>query len=62
MGRIKTMRIKSQTAALFKDNADKVQKDFESNKQLMSEITVVRSKKIRNIIAGYLTRLAKAQD
>jgi len=38
----------------FKDN-------FEENKKLIAEVAEVHSKKLRNVIAGYLTRLVKVQ-
>ncbi len=34
--------------------------DFEKNKQLVSELADVQSKKLRNIIAGYATRLKES--
>lgn len=34
-------------------------KDFTENKKIVEQYSEVRSKKIRNIIAGYVTRLSK---
>ncbi|MBS3115654.1 30S ribosomal protein S17e [Candidatus Woesearchaeota archaeon] len=34
--------------------------DFEKNKKLVSSRADIQSKKIRNIIAGYVTRLIRA--
>ncbi len=59
MGRIKTTLIKRLTLKIFKDHRDKVKQDYEENKKTVEELTDVESKKIRNVIAGYLTRLAK---
>jgi small subunit ribosomal protein S17e len=59
MGRIKTTMIKRVTLKLFRDNPDKFEKDFNDNKKVVEELVDVKSKKLRNIIAGYMTRLAK---
>lgn len=36
-----------------------VSEDFEKNKELVAKYVDVKSKKLRNQIAGYLTRLVK---
>jgi small subunit ribosomal protein S17e len=61
MGRIKTALIKGVTNKLVQQNRSEFKQDFTSNKRLVSEFAVIRSKKIRNIIAGYVTRLIKAK-
>jgi small subunit ribosomal protein S17e len=62
MGRIKTTQIKRAGNELVKTNGDKFKEDFEINKQIISELTEIPSKKIRNIVAGYVTRLTKQQN
>lgn len=62
MGRIKTKLIKRITEELFSKHRDVFGTDFEKNKELVSKYTTVESKKLRNIIAGYVTRLVKTQD
>ncbi len=59
MGRIKTTMIKRVTLKLFRENPDKFEKNFADNKKVVEELVDVKSKKLRNIIAGYMTRLAK---
>ena len=59
MGRIKTKPVKSAGDRIYEQHADKVSKDFEKNKAVLPEVAEVRSKKIRNILAGYLTKKAK---
>lgn len=59
MGRIKTQQIKSAGNEIFSNHADKFSKDFEKNKLAVAEVAEIRSKKIRNILAGYLTKKAK---
>jgi len=35
-------------------------KDFEGNKKIVNDLVNVKSKKLRNILAGYITRLKKS--
>ena len=62
MGRIKTRKVKVLAKGILEKFPDKVSADFELNKQLVGEILVGQvSKKLRNQIAGYITRLVKRQ-
>ncbi len=61
MGRIKTTMIKSITLKLFRENPDKFKKEFSENKKIVKDLVNVKSKKLENIIAGYMTRLSKQQ-
>ncbi|MBR9677353.1 30S ribosomal protein S17e [Candidatus Woesearchaeota archaeon] len=61
MGRIKTAKIKSVTKELFKEYGEKFTKNFDDNKALVSEYASGASKKLRNIIAGYITRLVRTK-
>ncbi len=62
MGRIKTTFIKRKTKELFRMHGEKFTPDFEQNKQLTSQYIQVSSKKLRNIVAGYMTRLKKKAE
>jgi small subunit ribosomal protein S17e len=59
MGRIKTQQIKSKGNDLFSLHDREYSTDFNQNKLLVGKHAVVRSKKLRNVLAGYLTRKAK---
>lgn len=61
MGRIKTNIIKRTTWKLFERHKDRIQPTFEENKGIVTEMLKGPNKKMRNIIAGYLARLAKAK-
>ena len=61
MGRIKTSMIKSVTLKLYKNNKEKFKDNFEDNKLILKDLIQTESKKLRNIIAGYLTRLVKQE-
>lgn len=55
MGRIKTTAIKILANELIKEYGDKFTEDFEKNKNILNEVKPIESKKIRNILAGYIT-------
>ncbi|MBI2546045.1 30S ribosomal protein S17e [Candidatus Woesearchaeota archaeon] len=61
MGRIKTQMIKRLTLQLIKEyGRDTFRPDFNENKKLVADrLSTESSKKIRNSIAGYVTRLVK---
>ncbi|MBI2665398.1 30S ribosomal protein S17e [Candidatus Woesearchaeota archaeon] len=61
MGRIKTSFIKRKTKELYATHGAKFTSDFDSNKKLTGQYTKVASKKLRNVIAGYMTRLRKRE-
>ena len=61
MGRIKTSLIKSVTLKLFKNNKALFKDKFEDNKLILNDLIKTESKKLRNIIAGYITRLVKQE-
>ena len=46
---------------LLDEYPDAFSSSFEENKAKVSSLTTVESKKLRNIIAGYMTRLNKKQ-
>ncbi len=62
MGRIKTQQIKSKGDELFTLHGKEYTADFEKNKELVTQHATVQSKKLRNILAGYLTRKAKRHE
>jgi len=62
MGRIKTQQIKRVSFELIKRHSDIFKKEFTENKKVVSDFAEIRSKKLRNQIAGYVTRLAKREE
>ena len=59
MGRVKTIQVKRNTKKLVELYGDKFKNDFDSNKKIVGLYAEIRSKKLRNVIAGYVTRLTK---
>lgn len=61
MGRIKTTFIKRKTKELFDKHGKNFGTDFSQNKLTTNRYVEVQSKKLRNTIAGYMTRLKKQE-
>ena len=62
MGRIKGTLVKRSTKDLLIRDKSAFTSDFELNKKAVSLAVPGISKKIRNSIAGYITRLLKKSD
>ncbi len=58
MGRVKSLQIKKAAKKLFEENEKLFTTDFEKNKKTVDRL-LYTSKKIRNSIVGYVTRLVK---
>ncbi len=59
MGRIRSTAVKRVGKKLFETNREKLSKDFNENKKVVAELVEYKSKKLRNVLAGYMTKLAK---
>ncbi len=62
MGRIRTKFIKRTAKRLVEKAGDKLSTDFESNKKEIEKLAEIRSKRLRNKIAGAVTSLMKKAD
>jgi len=62
MGRIKTKKIKRITNELIKRYKDEFKESFEENKEILTRLADINSKKLRNVIAGYATRLMRVKE
>lgn len=59
MGSIRPRYIKNAAKNLLAQYEETFTDDFETNKRLVEQLTDVKSKKVRNRIAGYLVGLIK---
>jgi small subunit ribosomal protein S17e len=57
LGKVRTETVKRISRELLKRFPDNFSGDFESDKQSVNELVVTPSKRLRNRIAGYITRL-----
>jgi len=62
MGRIKTALIKRLTFEIANNYRDRLSTTFEENKKVVADLLGDASKKIRNTVAGYLTRIMKTGE
>ena len=46
---------------VLENNSDSFRTDFNENKKILNTITIVRSKSLKNEIAGYITNFIKKQ-
>ena len=56
MGAIRPAVIKRVARELVEKYPDKFTSDFNTNKELVAKYTNVQTKKVRNLLAGYVTR------
>ncbi|MDI6806862.1 MAG: 30S ribosomal protein S17e [Candidatus Aenigmarchaeota archaeon] len=61
MGRIKTSFIKNVAQELFERYGNEFTTNFGKNKELIEKICEIKSKRLRNMIAGYITSLKKRE-
>ncbi|MBT3940621.1 30S ribosomal protein S17e [Candidatus Woesearchaeota archaeon] len=59
MGRIRTKQIKRLGHKFIELHKAKLAKTFPENKQRVQELSDVKTKKLRNMIAGYITKKMK---
>ncbi|MGB9675317.1 MAG: 30S ribosomal protein S17e [Candidatus Nanoarchaeia archaeon] len=59
MGRIRPGFVKRQAQELLTLHQNKFSSNFESNKKVLNEIAEFPTKKLRNLIAGYITKEMK---
>lgn len=59
MGRIKNAQIKTKAEDLIMEDPNKFTDNFQTNKEILKEMGEFSSKKTRNVVAGYITRLMK---
>lgn len=62
LGRIKTKKIKRITRDIISKYGNLMCETFDENKTVINGKITVRSKKLRNVISGYATRLTKNQE
>ncbi len=62
MGRIKTQFIKRLGRESVKKHREQLKDNFEENKKIVEKMLTEPSKKVRNVVAGYVTRLVKKEE
>jgi len=57
LGKVRTETIKRISRELLRRFPDRFEGEFESDKEAVNELVTTSSKRLRNRIAGYITRL-----
>jgi len=57
LGKVRPERVKKIAKEMLKRYPDRFTTDFESNKKLLGSLSKISSVRLRNRIAGYITRL-----
>ena len=60
MGRVRTSSVKRAAEELVAEFPNQFTDKFEDNKKKVSELAEVGTKKLRNMIAGYITKKVKS--
>ena len=61
LGKVRPTYIKRAARKLLELYRDEFTTDFEHNKRMVEELTNIKSKTLRNRVAGYVTRLIKIE-
>ncbi len=59
MGRIRTAMVKKIARRLVEKYPELFTADFEHNKNVLKELNIIPTKKLRNRVAGYMVRIVK---
>ncbi len=62
MGKVRTEHVKRIARELVERFPDKFTTDFENNKRVLETVAEIPTSKLRNKIAGYITRLMTFMD
>lgn len=62
MGRIKSRFVKSSGEKILEKGGEEFTTDFDKNKEVVTKYAEIPSKKLRNTIVGYITRLVKRKE
>jgi small subunit ribosomal protein S17e len=62
LGKVRSERVKKIARELTSKYSDRFSADFEANKKIVTTIIDIPSKRLRNRIAGYITRLNKTTE
>ncbi len=62
MGRIKSTPVKKLGDEILQEAPDKFGLDFTKNKAIIKEMKEIKSKKMLNLVAGYITNEVKKRE
>jgi len=56
MGRVKSIAVRTLGDELIEKFGDRFSTDFERNKKILEEVKPIKSKRIKNILVGYISK------
>ena len=62
MGRIRTTFVKATGVKIYQKYKDRFSNDFSKNKKVVEDVSIMNSKKLKNVISGYITKLVKKEN
>ena len=62
MGRIKSRFVKASGEKIYEKVKNDISEDFQKNKENVAKYATIKSKRLRNSIVGYVTRLHKQEQ
>ncbi len=57
LGKVRTEKVKKVARELVRQHPNKFTADFKNNQELVKSLTIISTARLRNRIAGYITRL-----
>ena len=62
LGKVRTETIKKISRELLERHGNKFTADYEKNKQIVDQLVESHTKKMRNRVSGYVTRLKRIEE
>jgi small subunit ribosomal protein S17e len=59
MGKVRPTLVKRTAREMLREFPEKFKHDFEHNKSVLEDLLVLPSKRMRNMVAGYITHLKR---
>lgn len=59
MGKVKQTNIKRFGKIVYEKYFDQISEDFDETKKVLNNIADIKSKKLRNVVAGYVSKLKR---
>lgn len=62
MGRIKSTFVKTSATKIYEKGSEEFTDNFDKNKEVVAKYAEIPSKRLRNSIVGFITRIVKKQQ
>lgn len=62
MGRIKSTFVKSSGQKIYQKAGAEFTENFDKNKEIVNKYAEIPSKRLKNSVVGYITRLVKKEE